>query len=307
VGSIKANTGLHLSGLLVHSFPMDHDRIELKGLRIPCIIGVFDWERKVRQEIILALTFPARVRPAARTENLADAADYKAVAKDCIAFVSKSRYQLVETLAEDLTRHLFKRFGLAELELRVSKPGAVRGSKNVSVVIRRTNPRIPSDLLYLGLGSNIEPALHMDRALAALDRRYSLLAISHVYRTKPVGGRKQPDYWNMAVGFRTGEKPAQISRFIAALEKKEGRVRSRNKFVSRTLDLDILLWGDRVTPHKDVLTRAHALFPLVEIASGLPHPTAGRPLLELVPRVNMRDQCFKMLPAYTLPAYPPTR
>jgi 2-amino-4-hydroxy-6-hydroxymethyldihydropteridine diphosphokinase len=286
---------------------MERDRIELKGLKVPCIIGVFDWERRVKQDVVLDLIFPARVRPASRSDDLKDATDYKAVAKDCIAFVSRSSHQLVETLAEDLTRRLFRRFGLAELELRVSKPGAVRGSKNVSVVVRRSNPRVPSDLLYLGLGSNIEPTLHLDRALAALDRRYSLLAISHVYRTQPVGGRKQPDYWNMAVGFRTGEKPAQVARFIAVVEGMEGRVRAKDQFIPRTLDLDILLWGERVTPHRDVLTRAHALFPLAEIAPALIHPVVGRPLLELAARFTGKGRTFRMLPAHTLASFPPAR
>ena len=285
---------------------MEKDKIELTGLKVPCIIGVFDWERRVKQDVVLDLSFPARVKPAARTDRLADATDYKTIAKECIAFVSKSRTQLVETLAEALVTRLFARFLLPELVLRVSKPGAVRGSKNVSVVIRRANPKVPSDLLYLGLGSNIDTALHLDKALAALDRCYSLLAVSHVYRSRPAGGRKQPDYWNMAVGFRTAERPAQVAKFMAGLEKKEGRVRSKDRSASRTLDLDILLWDDRVVPHKDVLTRAHALFPLVEIAPGLVHPTLGRPLLELAASFKGEGQKFRMLPADTLLGFPPT-
>jgi dihydroneopterin aldolase len=113
------------------------DKIFLEKLEIPCLIGIFDWERRIKQKITIDLEFPADIRKAARRDRIEDALDYKKIAKATIAFVSKSRFHLLETLAERLAARLLKKFKLREIKLRVSKPGAVRGSKNVGVEILR--------------------------------------------------------------------------------------------------------------------------------------------------------------------------
>jgi dihydroneopterin aldolase len=114
-----------------------HDKIFLHGLKASCRIGIFDWERKKRQKVVIDLEFPADVRKAAKTDRIADTADYKTIAKAALRFVSQSDCDLVETLAERLSAFLLKQFSLKELSLRVSKPGAIRGSKNVGVEIFR--------------------------------------------------------------------------------------------------------------------------------------------------------------------------
>jgi len=113
------------------------DKIFLQGLEIRCIIGIFDWERKTRQKISIDLEFPADIRRSARRDRIQDAVDYKKIAKRTIQFVSRSRYQLIETLAEKLASALLKEFRLKEISVRISKPGAIRGSKNVGVEIHR--------------------------------------------------------------------------------------------------------------------------------------------------------------------------
>lgn len=114
------------------------DKIFLQGLEVRCIIGIFDWERKKRQKVVIDLEFPANIAKAAKRDRIKDTVDYKRIAKRTISFVEKSRYQLIETLAERLASRLLKEFRLSGLTLRVSKPGAVRGSKNVGVLITRT-------------------------------------------------------------------------------------------------------------------------------------------------------------------------
>ena len=113
------------------------DKIFLRELAVRAKIGIFDWERKIRQKIILDLEFPADIRKAARRDRIEDTADYKRIAKHTIAFVSKSKFYLIETLAERLAQSLLKEFPLSEITLRVSKPGAIRGSQNVGVEITR--------------------------------------------------------------------------------------------------------------------------------------------------------------------------
>ena len=114
------------------------DKIFLEALEVTCIIGIFDWERKTPQKILIDLEFPANIRRAAKRDRIEDTVDYKRIAKRILTFAGPSRYQLIETLAEKLAALLLKEFELKKVTLRVSKPGAVRGSKNVGVEITRT-------------------------------------------------------------------------------------------------------------------------------------------------------------------------
>ena len=113
------------------------DKILLEALEVKCIIGIFDWERKTPQKVRIDLEFPADIRKAAQSDKIEDTVDYKRIAKRVLTYVGKSRFQLIETLAEKLAALLLKEFKLKEVKLRLSKPGAVRGSKNVAVEILR--------------------------------------------------------------------------------------------------------------------------------------------------------------------------
>jgi dihydroneopterin aldolase len=113
------------------------DIIYLHDLRIDTVIGVFDWERRVRQTVILDLEMAADIRRAAASDDLADTLNYKAVAKRLIEFVGHSEFQLVETLAERVAELVVAEFRVPWLRLRVNKQGAVRGARDVGVVIER--------------------------------------------------------------------------------------------------------------------------------------------------------------------------
>jgi dihydroneopterin aldolase len=115
------------------------DIVFIKDLRIETIIGIYDWERRVKQTISLDLEMAADIRAAAATDSIEDTLNYKAVAKRLIAFVGESQYQLVETLAEKIADIVLTEFGVAWLKLKVHKPGAVRGSRDVGVIIERGN------------------------------------------------------------------------------------------------------------------------------------------------------------------------
>jgi dihydroneopterin aldolase len=113
------------------------DKIFIQDLEIRCIVGIFDWERKIKQKVVLDLEFPANIQKAARHDRIKDTVDYKRIAKRTIAFVSESRFYLIETLAERLAQMLLKEFKLPQIKIRLSKPGALRGSRNVGVEILR--------------------------------------------------------------------------------------------------------------------------------------------------------------------------
>ena len=113
------------------------DIVFINDLRIETIIGIYDWERKVKQTISLDLEMGADIRKSAETDAIEDTLNYKAVAKRLIAFVGESKYQLVETLAEKITEIVLTEFSVPWVKLTVHKPGAVRGSRDVGVIIER--------------------------------------------------------------------------------------------------------------------------------------------------------------------------
>jgi dihydroneopterin aldolase len=113
------------------------DIVFIEDLRIETVIGIYDWERQIRQVVALDLEMAFDNRKPAASDKIADTLDYKAVSKRLIAFVEASHYELVETLAEQCARIVRDEFGVSWLRLRLAKPGAVRGSKAVGVVIER--------------------------------------------------------------------------------------------------------------------------------------------------------------------------
>lgn len=119
------------------------DIIFLHGLTVECTIGFIDWERLVKQTIVLDLELPVDCRGAAIRDEVEDTLDYKKVAKRVIAFVEASEFKLVETLAHRLALLVLEEFGTAWIRLSVNKPGAIRGSRDVGVSIERTRADLP--------------------------------------------------------------------------------------------------------------------------------------------------------------------
>ena len=113
------------------------DIIYLRDLRIETVIGIYDWERSTRQTVSIDLEMATDIRMAADTDSIEDTLNYKAVAKRVIDFVGNSEFQLVETLSERVAEIILDEFEVPWLRLRLSKPGAVRGSRDVGVVIER--------------------------------------------------------------------------------------------------------------------------------------------------------------------------
>ena len=113
------------------------DIIFINDLRIETVIGIFDWERKTKQTVILDIEMAGDCRKAAASDNVEDTISYKTVAKRLIEFVEKSEFQLVETLAERCAEIILDEFELPWVKLRVNKQGALRGARDVGVVIER--------------------------------------------------------------------------------------------------------------------------------------------------------------------------
>jgi dihydroneopterin aldolase len=132
------------SGPKTHTLPSSTattdagDRIFLHGLAVECIIGFIEWERRIKQTVVLDVEMPVDCARAAQTDDVAHTLDYKKVAKRLIAFVSESEVKLVETLAHRTALLILEEFGVEWVRLSINKPGAIRGSKDVGVAVFRT-------------------------------------------------------------------------------------------------------------------------------------------------------------------------
>ena len=113
------------------------DKIFLNELKVDAIIGIWEWERRIRQTVVIDLEMSADIARAAATDEIADTLNYKAVAKRIQDFVANSDFQLVETLAERIAAIIRDEFSVAWVKVRVNKTGAIRGSREVGVLSER--------------------------------------------------------------------------------------------------------------------------------------------------------------------------
>ena len=113
------------------------DKVFITGLRATAVIGIYDWEREIRQNLRLDLEMQTDVRRAAASEDIADALDYEKISNRVRDFVEQSEFLLVETLAEQLAGLLIAEFNVPWLRLSVHKPGAIEFADDVGVVIER--------------------------------------------------------------------------------------------------------------------------------------------------------------------------
>jgi len=113
------------------------DIVFIRELKVDTVVGIYDWEKRMRQHVVLDIEMGADIARAAKTDTIADTLDYKAVAKRVQQFVQESQFGLVETLAEKVAELVMKEFQVPWIKITLNKPGAVSGSKSVGVVIER--------------------------------------------------------------------------------------------------------------------------------------------------------------------------
>ena len=114
------------------------DIIFLRGLTTECIIGIWDWERRVKQKVVVDLEMGADIRRAAGSDRIDDTLDYKSVSKRLLQFIGDSEFQLVETLTERIAELVITEFSVPWVRVRLNKQGAIRGSRDVGILIERS-------------------------------------------------------------------------------------------------------------------------------------------------------------------------
>ena len=127
------------------------DKIFLSALNVECIVGIWEWERRVKQNVVIDVELGADIRRAAATDHIDHTIDYKKLAKRLLTFVGESQFHLVETLTEKVAELIITEFQVPWVRVRVNKQGAIRGARDVGVEIERrpadyasAQPSLPS-------------------------------------------------------------------------------------------------------------------------------------------------------------------
>ena len=264
------------------------DKIRIKNLEVFANHGVFEEEKKNGQIFIVDLTLLLDTRKAGQIDALIDSVDYGEVCHFVDETMKKDSFDLIETVAENLAKELLLKFDkINEVELEIKKPSAPIGLpfEYVSVKINRKWHEV-----YLGLGSNIgDKRKHLEDALVLLNNEKccQVERVSKFIETKPYGNVKQENYLNGCILLKTLYLPQELLAVLNKIEESQGRVR-KNKWDSRTLDLDILFYDDLVysdknlrIPHYDLQNRDFVLGPLSEIAPFHQHPLTHKTVEEM--------------------------
>jgi dihydroneopterin aldolase / 2-amino-4-hydroxy-6-hydroxymethyldihydropteridine diphosphokinase len=264
------------------------DRITLRGLVARGHHGVLAEERRDGQDFVIDAVLELDVRAAAATDDLARTVHYGELARALADVVRGETVALLETLAERLVLVCLADERVLGAEIVVHKPEAPIPERfgDVSVAVRRTRAEMmppPRDGV-LALGTNLgdrEGTLAAAVADLAATDGLEVLGTSPVVETDPVGGPDQPDYLNAVVSIRSTLTPHALLARCLAVERRHGRER-RVRWAARTLDIDVITYGDLVLDTPDLV---------------LPHPRAARRVFVLAPWAALDPQARLPVPS----------
>ena len=154
--------------------------------------------------------------------------------------------------------------------------------------------------VYLSLGSNIKRECNIRSAIDQLRTLYGPLTLSSVYQSQAVGFEGS-DFYNLVVGFETKLSLSEVHRGLRSIEEAHGRERSVDKYRSRSLDIDLLLFGDVVQqgacniPRDEIKQYAFVLLPLSEIAGDIVHPETNQTIAEIWSDFDAGDQPIRKI------------
>jgi len=275
---------------------MNTDIVYVRDLQVAALIGIYDWERQIRQIINIDLEMGWDNRKAAATDDIQYTLNYKAAAKMVVELVKQSEYQLVETLAERIAVLLLDKMQIPWVKVTLGKPKAVSGSREVGVMITRKRKA----QVYLDIGSNIDRKYNIRSCMQQLRLEFPDIVFSRAYESAAEGFEGDP-FINLSASLQTEKSYQQMSRYLKRLETDHERQRNGVKFSSRTLDVDILFYDDLVLqpdidlPRKEVTQYPFVLFPLAEIAANFIHPELGLSISELVAQSKLSANTLQQI------------
>ena len=267
---------------------MNTDIVYVRDLQVAALIGIYDWERQIRQMINIDLEMGWDNRKAAASDDIKHTLNYKAASKMVVELVKNSEYQLVETLAERIAELLLEEMQIPWVKVTLGKPKAVSGSREVGVIITRKRKA----QVYLDIGSNIDRKRNIRSCMQHLRLEFPDIIFSRAYESEAAGFEGDP-FINLSAHLQTDKSYQEMSRYLKRLETDHARQRSGVKFSSRTLDVDILFYDDLILqpeidlPRAEVIKYPFVLYPLAEIAAHYIHPELGVSIAELAERSEL--------------------
>ena len=273
---------------------MNTDIVYVRDLQVAALIGIYDWERQIRQMINIDLEMGWDNRKAAATDDIQYTLNYKAASKMVLDLVKHSEYQLVETLAERIAELLLDKMQIPWVKVTLGKPKAVSGSREVGVIITRKRKA----QVYLDIGSNIDRKRNIRSCMQQLRLEFPDIMFSSAYESV-AAGFEGDSFINLSASLQTDKSYQEMSRYLKRLETDHARQRSGVKFSSRTLDVDILFYDDLVLqpeidlPRAEVTQYSFVLFPLAEIAPDFIHPELKMTIASLAEQSLLNKEDLK--------------
>ena len=266
-----------------------NDYIEIDNLIVFANHGVFSEEETMGQRFMISLKLYADICVAATTDEISHSINYGEVCEFVTDFTKTHRAKLIEKAAQDIAYALLDKYELLKkVEVQLKKPWAPIGLPLDNVLVNITRSK---NIVYIGLGSNMgDKKAYLDFAIDEINKhpQCKVLSVSDYILTKPVGDVVQGDFLNACAKIETVLPPDALLAMLNRIEEQAGRERIVH-WGPRTLDLDILLYGDEVIdsekltiPHKEMAKRAFVLKPLTQIAPYAYHPVKRKYVCELL-------------------------
>ena len=278
------------------------DRIRLSGVRGRGFHGVFEHERREGQEFVVDVELAVDLAPAGASDDLADTVNYGEIGAAVLARIVGEPHDLIERLAELVAQDALEHAAVDEVTVTVHKPQAPVGVPFGDVTVTLTRRRAPVPVV-VAVGANLprREQRPQDIARAAADALaqhadVTVMAVSGLFDTEPVGGPEQPTYVNAVVTARTSLSPTSLLRELHDIEASFDR-RREVRWGARTLDLDLVQYGDPASgsdvtsdrpwltlPHPRAHERAFVLVPWLEAdpSAVLRHEARAMPVADLV-------------------------
>lgn len=269
------------------------DYIEIDNLIVFANHGVFDEEKTMGQRFMISLKLYCDITAAAKTDDITKSINYGEVCEFVTEFTKTHRAKLIERAGEELAYALLLKYPtLAGVNVQFKKPWAPIGLPVDNVMVNLTRERT---VAYIGLGSNMgDKEGYLNFAINKLNESpyCDVIKVSEYIATAPVGGVEQEDFINACAEVVTVLPPYEFLSLLNEIEAEAGRTREIH-WGPRTLDLDLLLYGDGVistekltVPHIEMAKREFVLKPLAQIAPYALHPVKGKRVAELLEELS---------------------